>query len=58
MAERLFARRIARELSADEIRVVSGADDPPQDPNPTFCWRCFPNNIGPNGGDDMLYIRD
>jgi hypothetical protein len=58
MSERLFARRLARELSFDETRLVGGADDPPADPSPRLCWSCVPNNVGPQGGDDRVYGPD
>ena len=47
---RLFARRMARELTIEELSAVSGAGP--------YCFRCVPDNVGPGGGDTQVYERD
>jgi hypothetical protein len=55
MSERLFGRRLARELSPSEMRSVGGADDPPPDPTVRMTWIC---ERTADDGDCMYWAYD
>jgi len=50
--ERIFARRMARELTAEELNAVAGAD------HGGYCWVCEQEPVGPVGQDVKIYSAD